>query len=145
MTPWLIAGLVVCVDRLTKLFVQAALVPGQTVPLIPSVLHLTYVHNTGAAFGLFRGQGWWLVAVSLVICGWIVRQLRHPDAAPRAIRMSFALVLGGAIGTLVDRVWLGSVVDFIDLRVWPVFNVADACITIGVGWLLWQSLAKKHA
>ena len=144
MMPWLIAGLTVGLDRLTKCLVQATFAPGQTIPLIPSVFHLTYVRNTGAAFGLFRGQGWPLAIVSIVVCAWIVRELRHAASSRSMSVISLSLVLGGAIGNLIDRVWLGYVVDFFDLRIWPVFNVADSCITVGVGLLLWQSLVKRQ-
>ena len=144
MVPWLIAGAVVGLDRLTKCLVQTAFTPGQTVPLIPSIAHLTYVQNTGAAFGLFRGQVWWLAVVSVVVCGWMIFELRRAVSSVSLSVISMSLVLGGAVGNLIDRVWLGYVVDFIDLRVWPVFNVADSCITIGVGLLLWQSLVKRR-
>ena len=144
MTPWLIAVLIVGLDRLTKLLIQSTLVPGQSFPLIPSIVHLTYVQNTGAAFGLFHGQVWWLAVVSMAVCGWIVRELRRSGSSASLVVISLSLVLGGAIGNLIDRVWLGYVVDFVDLRVWPVFNVADSCITIGVGLLLWQSLFKRQ-
>ncbi len=143
--PWFIAVLAIGLDRLTKYLVQTTLAPGQTLPLIPSVFHLTYVQNTGAAFGLFRGQGWPLAVISVVVCGWIVRELRRCASSISLVVISLSLVLGGAIGNLIDRVWLGYVVDFFDLRIWPVFNVADSCITVGVGLLLWQSVFKRKS
>ena len=82
--------------------------------------------------------------MSVVVCAWIVRELRHAASSRSMSVISLSLVLGGAVGNLIDRVWLGYVVDFFDLRVWPVFNVADSCITIGVGLLLWQSLVKRQ-
>ena len=143
--PWLISGLTLLADQLSKYAVAASLRPGEDLPLVPPVLHLTYVQNTGAAFGLFRGWAVLFMAASVVIIGWIARQLLRP-AAPRSVPVlwGYGLVLGGAAGNLLDRVRLGYVVDFLDLRVWPVFNVGDSAITIGVTLLIWQSLKGRH-
>ena len=134
--------LLVAADQFSKLTIRLTCHPAQTVPLIPPILHLTYVQNTGMAFGLFQGALGWLVLCSIGVSIWLVLELRRRQARPRPLQWGLMLVLAGAIGNLIDRVWLGYVVDFIDLRVWPVFNVADSCITIGVALLLWQSLAK---
>jgi signal peptidase II len=132
--------LLVAADQLSKLIIRLACHPAQTVPLIPPVLHLTYVQNTGMAFGLFQGALGWLALCSIGVSAWLVLELRRRQAKPWPMQWGLMLVLSGAIGNLIDRVWLGYVVDFIDLRVWPVFNLADSCITIGVGLLLWHSL-----
>ncbi len=144
MTKWLIVALVVVGDQMAKRAIQAAVQPSQSLPLIPHVLHLTYVQNTGAAFGLFQGHPGVFVLISVAVGLWVVvefvRQSRHGWPTDVAL----ALILGGAIGNLIDRVRLGYVVDFLDLRVWPVFNLADSAITIGVTWLLWQLFVRKH-
>ena len=120
---------------------MSSLRPGEGLPLLPPVLHLTYVQNTGAAFGLFRGWAVMFVAASVLIIGWIARQLLRPSAPwPRSVLWGYGLVLGGAVGNLLDRIRLGYVVDFLDLRVWPVFNVGDSAITIGVALLIWHGL-----
>ena len=112
-------------------------------PLIPPLVHLTYVQNTGAAFGLLKGQQTLFVLISLVIIVWITRRfLRHARIVP-VQEWACALILGGAVGNLIDRLRWGRVVDFIDLRVWPVFNLGDSAITIGVALLLVQSL-RQH-
>lgn len=112
-------------------------------PLIPPFLHLTYVQNTGAAFGLLKGQQAFFVIISLVIIGWISTQfLRQALTAP-VQEWACALILGGAAGNLIDRLRWGHVVDFIDLRVWPVFNLGDSAITIGVALLLLKSLKQQ--
>lgn len=122
---------------------QAAWAPGERHPLLPPVLFLTYVQNTGAAFGLFKGQQWLFLLVSLVVIGWLVREfLVHPDREPLT-RWAEALILGGTVGNLMDRLRFGYVVDFLDLRVWPVFNVGDSAITIGVALLLVRAIKRR--
>ena len=142
MRPWLISGLTLAADQLTKYLIAAAFHPGESLPLVPRVLHLTYVQNTGAAFGLFKGQHALFIVLSLVVIAWITREFLTTRVLPSPVRWGYALVLGGAAGNLLDRVRLGHVVDFIDLRVWPVFNVGDSAITIGVALLVWRALRK---
>ena len=143
MRPWLISGLTLAADQLTKHLIAAAFHPGESLPLLPRVLHLTYVQNTGAAFGLFKGQQLLFIGLSLLVIAWITRQFlaKRPLAAP--VVWAYALVLGGAAGNLIDRLRFGYVVDFIDVRVWPVFNLGDSAITIGVALLIWRALATK--
>ena len=143
LSKWLVVALTVASDQLTKLLVTATFAPAQHLPLLGPVLSLTYVQNTGAAFGLFQGHPGAFVVVSVVVGVWVVIELRRPSARGWATQTPLALILGGAIGNLIDRLRVGYVIDFLDLRVWPVFNVADSCITIGVGWLLAQTLWKK--
>ena len=138
---WIVA-LIVVADQLTKAAVRSHFQPGQSIPLIPSVLHLTYVQNTGAAFGLFRGHPNLFIVLSVFIGAGVMLELlrRRPRTWPMDVALS--LILGGAMGNLIDRVWFGSVIDFIDLRVWPVFNLADSAITVGVILLLWQAIRR---
>ena len=114
--------------------------PGESLPLIPHALHLTYVRNRGAAFGLLQGRQSLFIILALGIIAWLVRELAFRPSASRAVRWGCALVLGGAAGNLLDRLRFGYVVDFIDLRVWPVFNVGDSAITIGVTLLILHSV-----
>ncbi len=144
MKPWLVVALTVAGDQLTKFLVSSFLRPAQSVPLIPSVVHLTYVQNTGAAFGLFRGYPGAFALLSIGVAGWILLELRRSHVHHRRAPLELALILGGAIGNVIDRLRVGYVIDFLDLRVWPVFNVADSCITIGVGLLLWRTLVSKR-
>ena len=121
---------------------QSAFQPGESRPVLHPILWLTYVQNSGAAFGLFKGQHFLFILVSAGVIVWLVRTfLAHPPLAPLS-RWACALILGGAAGNLVDRLRFGYVVDFFDLRVWPVFNVGDSAITIGVTLLLWRALRK---
>jgi signal peptidase II len=127
-------------DQVTKTLVVMRLAPGESHPLLPPIISLTHVQNTGAAFGLFKGQQLVFVGLSLIVIGWLIWELRAPQRLASIVRWGSALILGGASGNLIDRLRLGYVTDFIDCHVWPVFNVGDSAITIGVGLLLIQSL-----
>jgi len=140
----LLVGLLIGGDQLSKWVVRAAFSPGYSVPVIPSVLHLTYVQNTGAAFGLFPGYAGALMILAAAVVGWIVLELRRQAPRTKGGQLGLLLILGGAIGNLLDRLRFGYVVDFIDLRVWPVFNLADSAITIGVALLLWQAFLPRR-
>ena len=145
--PLLIFGAVAAaafaLDQGTKILAVAHLDPGSFVPLLGGWLRLTLTHNVGSAFGLIR-SGTIPIAASALVCvvvlGWVFRGglARAPGRS-----MPLGLVVGGALGNLLDRVRTGGVVDFIDLQVWPVFNIADAAITIGVG-LLAVGLARRR-
>ena len=144
LNPWVAALLVLCGDQASKWLVQQSLQLGQSIPVLSPVLHLTYVQNTGAAFGMLRGHAPLFVLLSVAVAVWIVAELRKPDGHGRLTLLSLSLILGGALGNVIDRLRLGYVVDFIDLRVWPVFNIADSAITIGVSLLLWQSFFSSN-
>ena len=133
---WLIIGLTLGIDQASKLFVVTSFAPGESVAVLGPLLHLTYVQNTGAAFGLLKGQQTLFIALTIGVIAWLMWELflKRPEA--RGVVWDYALILGGALGNLLDRIRLGYVVDFIDLRVWPVFNIGDSAITIGVSWLL---------
>ena len=139
---WLLAF--VAVDQWLKWLVRTRMIPGDSLPLIPHVLHLTLVQNTGAAFGLLRGAGPLLILISVAVVAvlaWSLRQTAGGGAlVQRLHRLSLWLVLSGAVGNLIDRLRFGYVIDFIDLRVWPVFNLADSAITVGMGLLIWTML-----
>lgn len=123
-------------DRATKLWAVARLQAIGTIPLIP-FFDLTYVENTGAAFGLGRGAGRLLTAVSigLVVALQFLRRRWPKD--DKALQWGALLVTTGAMGNLYDRLSAGFVVDFLHLHHWPVFNVADSCISVGAVLLAW--------
>ena len=106
------------------------LVPLGTVPVINGVFHLTYVGKHRSGLGCSRAKLVFIPAVILVSIVLVYLIWSMKDAS-RYMRISLALILGGAIGNLIDRLWLGYVVDFLDFRVWPVFNVADSCVVVG--------------
>lgn len=136
-----VGALVVAVlglDQLTKWWMLRRLAPGESVPVLPGVFHLTLVRNPGIAFGLFARQGGVVLGVAcLLIAFLLITARRRPTAWQPPIPWAMGLILGGALGNLVDRVRVGAVVDFLDFRVWPVFNVADSCITVGAALVVW--------
>lgn len=132
-------------DRLTKAIVQRTMTPEETIPIIEGVFHLTYVRNPGAAFGMFAHQRNFFIVITVVVVGLLLyyapQAARHGGLWPVAL----GLQLGGALGNFVDRVRWGRVVDFLDFRVWPVFNLADSAIVVGVGvflLLMWRDAAQ---
>jgi signal peptidase II len=134
---WLyaVAALVYVVDRVSKAIVEGALGPHRPpIDLIPGVLRVTYTENPGGAFGLFGSAPWLFLLATLLVCLVIVGA--SFSLSNRLLAVGLGMVLGGAVGNLTDRMirgggLSGQVVDFIDFRVWPVFNVADAAIVIG--------------
>ncbi|MGN7611168.1 signal peptidase II [Magnetococcales bacterium HHB-1] len=142
---WIALGVIIA-DQISKLLTLYYL-QNQVIPIIPNFLDFVLVHNVGAAFGLFTSMApmprtLLLVTVALGATGLILHLLKNSQI----LWTTFALgcILGGALGNLIDRLRLGAVVDFIHLHwyeySWPVFNVADSAITIGIGMLLWESV-----
>lgn len=129
-------------DRATKLWAAGSLKAAGTIPLVP-FFDLTYVENTGAAFGMGRGANKLLTAVSigLVVALQVVRRRWPKDDL--WLQWGALLVTAGAVGNLYDRLAFGFVVDFLHLHHWPVFNVADSCITVGACMLAWGMKDEK--
>lgn len=136
---WLAA--IVVLDQLTKLIVHRTMALHQSIPVIEGLLNLTYIRNTGAAFGIFAGSAEifrrpFLILVSVLASVFIVTLLRRLADSERGLVIALTFVLGGAIGNLIDRVFYGEVIDFLDVYWrdyhWPAFNIADSFITIGV-------------
>lgn len=128
-----IATLVVLIDQWTKHLVSTKMELGQSIALIESFLHFTYVRNPGAAFGMLPYQTALFVVVTLIVAAAILYFYRILEEKHFWLRLGLALMLGGAAGNLIDRISSGYVVDFIDFKIWPpVFNIADSAIVIGV-------------
>jgi signal peptidase II len=136
-----VAGFVVILDQITKVWVDKTMRVLDTQTIIPGILDLYYIRNTGAAFGFLSGSqaGFripFFILVSVVAVGVILFLFHKLEDSEVMMPMALSLVLGGAIGNLVDRIRLGEVIDFILLHYkafrWPAFNVADIAITVGV-------------
>lgn len=132
----------VLLDQLTKLLIRQNFQIGQSVPIIKNILHLTYVTNTGSAFGLFRNFNSAFILFSIPVILFILHYLKKIKGNEKALLLAAGLLLGGTIGNLIDRLAYGHVIDFIDFRIWPVFNVADSAVTISI-FLLIILLWKK--
>jgi signal peptidase II len=148
---WLaLSAVVVVLDQLSKQWVSKSLVFGEMIPVMPS-FNLVLAHNAGAAFSFLAGAGGWqrgfFIVIAAVAAVVIVHLLRKHHGE-RLFSLALALILGGAIGNLIDRILLGHVVDFLDFYVqgyhWPAFNVADMAITGGAGLLIWDSFKKPE-
>lgn len=146
----LAAGIIV-VDFATKAWVLAAFRLGESIEVLP-FFNLVLVFNAGAAFSFLADAGgwqkWFFVVLALGISTWLLVMLKR-HAAERLQSAAFALVLGGALGNVIDRVRFGAVVDFVDIHAagwhWPAFNVADSAISIGVALLVWHALTHREA
>ena len=146
---WLwISLLVVVLDQATKLIAESLLTPHQPVNLLPFFdWYLTY--NTGAAFSFLANAGGWqrwlFTAIAIVISVVIVQWIRKLPPEETMTAFSLSLILGGAIGNLIDRVYLGHVIDYIQVWLgnypWPAFNIADAAISVGAALLILSSFA----
>ena len=140
----LIAAAVFGLDQWSKAFVKTSLAEGEWWAPIPAgwrLFRFTHTTNTGAAFGIFPNQGGFFVVIAIVVVVAIVLYYRNLPDGSWLVRIALGLQLGGAMGNLVDRLRFGYVTDFIDVGFWPVFNVADSSIVIGVALIaysLWQ-------
>lgn len=128
---WIIIISAIVADRVSKIICRQYLRPLGSIPVIKGVFHLTYVENTGAAFGMLQGNTWFLILTSALVSAVVAYLIWKVKPENRYVKLSLALILGGALGNLVDRVLLGYVVDFLDFRIWPVFNIADSCVVVG--------------
>ncbi len=137
-----IAALVLVADQLTKVLATLYVAPAGRagIQVLGLPLYLTYVTNTGAAFGLFKDLTALFIVIALGVIAAIIYMERRRVAASPWLRVALGLQLGGALGNLLDRLRLGYVVDFIDLRWWPVFNLADSAIVVGVGIVMVTAL-----
>jgi len=130
---------VIILDRLSKNYFSGLLDLNESINVIPNIFRFTLVHNTGIAFGFFRDCGAVFIIIPVILTGLLIYNIYYYRNSPHLSRLyivAFSLILGGAIGNLIDRISLGFVIDFIDFRVWPVFNIADSAITIGAGLIL---------
>jgi signal peptidase II len=130
------ALLVVLADQITKLAIVASFQRGEQVDVLGSVLRLGHSRNSGAVFGIMRGSGNYFAVFSLVASAVVIVVICLARTSSTLVKIALGLVLGGALGNLIDRIRLGAVVDFIDVGVnsvrWPSFNIADLAITVGV-------------
>lgn len=140
------ALLVLMADQVSKHLIMSYLplgVPWNPVPPLRRLVSLTYVTNTGAAFGLFPNQSLLFVVIAVLVVIAIVAYHRHLPTDQTLVKASLGLQLGGALGNLTDRLRYGYVIDFIDFKIWPVFNLADSAIVVGVAILAYYSLRDR--
>lgn len=133
----LISFFLVVADQAAKLWIARTMSIGESIPVLSGIFHITYIQNPGAAFGMFADQRWMFIVAGIAVIAAACSMRRRLADAPTMVRWGAALLLGGAAGNLIDRVRIGRVIDFFDFRVWPVFNIADIGICVGVGCLIY--------
>jgi len=127
----MIAGVVVLLDRFSKAWIRHHFQLGESRP-VTAWFYLTFVQNTGTAFGLFQGNNKALLILALLILAALLYGARGlSERGGFWGALGVALVLGGAVGNVMDRIHYGQVIDFLDFRLWPIFNIADSAITVG--------------
>ncbi len=132
----LLISALILFDRLTKWWASTALHVGQPRPLLGQSIRLTRAHNVGGAFGIFPGNGELFIAVSGIVSLVLLGLLLLGRVRGVLARLGMAVVLAGAVGNLIDRWLYGYVLDFFEIRGFPIFNLADACITVGAGLVI---------
>ena len=135
------ALIIILIDQITKFLIRINFQLNDSLPLIKNVFHLTYIQNTGAGFGILKSQTLILIFISLIVIGVIFYYFDRIKDKEILLQVLVGFVLGGTIGNLIDRITYGFVIDFIDFQIWPIFNVADGFVTIGVIGLiiyLWE-------
>lgn len=137
----IIAAAVFLADLIVKTYLRLNF-SHSSIPLIENIFHITVVFNKGAAFGILQGQTTFLIITSLIFIILFFFLLKDEGKKGPLHVCAFGLILGGAASNLCDRIFLGFVVDYLDFRIWPVFNISDSCISIGVGILIFQSFKK---
>lgn len=150
----LIVPVILVLDQVTKAIVRANIPYGSVwMPLdwLRPFLKFVYIHNTGAAFGLFQNGGLVFGIMAVLVSGFIIYYYPQIPQEEKLMRVALALQMAGALGNLIDRIRFGQVTDFVSVGNFPVFNVADSCITIGVGllilamWLLERKEKREQA
>jgi len=147
-----VSAILVLADQISKTVVRNTMSLYESIPVIPEFFHLTYVTNDGMAFGINFPFGIYVFsAISIIFTGFLFWYLWSIKDDEIVVRTGVALILAGAIGNLIDRIFLGEVVDFLDFMIgdfhWYVFNLADSCVTVGLVFVLYDSLIlnRKNA
>jgi signal peptidase II len=136
---------IIILDQALKFCLAAIIPPHESVPIIQGIFHITVVYNTGAAFGLFKGQpSLFFIGVSAVAIMYLIYFLKAAGEAGFSFLLGIVLMLAGSASNLVDRFRTGCVIDYLDFRIWPVFNLGDTAISIGVFILVLHLVLKPR-
>ena len=137
---WIIALIFFVSDRITKALVIANMSPDQSIPVIQDFFHITYIRNSGAAFGFLNNKTWLFIIVTLLVVGFMIYLVCTTFRHDQWMEVTLGMISGGALGNLADRIQTGLVIDFIDFNgIWSyIFNIADIGIVVGVILLAWR-------
>ena len=139
----IVVFVVVMLDQITKYMIVSNMTEGMSIPIINQVFHLTFVLNPGAAFGMLEHNREFFIIMAIAVLMFVVYMRKKILEEPLTVQIGIALFVGGALGNLIDRMKTGLVVDFFDFRIWPVFNVADIAICLGVGVMIWSIIREE--
>ena len=146
MMYYLIALVVIAIDQFTKWLIVKNMELGESIPIIDNVLYITSHRNRGAAWGMLQNQMWFFYIITVIFVIGVIYYIQKYGKQDKFLGLSLALILGGAIGNFIDRVWRKEVVDFIHTYIFsynfPVFNIADSALCIGVVLILIQTLLE---
>ena len=139
----IVVFVVVMLDQITKYMIVRNMTEGMSIPIIDQVFHLTFVLNPGAAFGMLEHNREFFIIMAIAVLMFVVYMRKKILEEPLTVQIGIALFVGGALGNLIDRMKTGLVVDFFDFRIWPVFNIADIAICLGVGVMIWSIIREE--
>lgn len=145
---YIIAFIVILIDQLTKWLIVKNMEIGESIKIIENLLYITSHRNRGAAWGILQGQMWFFYLVTVIVVIALVYYMQKEAKGKVLLGVSLAFMLGGAIGNFIDRLFRKEVVDFIDTYIFtynfPIFNIADSALVIGVGMLMLQMLKEER-
>lgn len=139
-----VAVMVLMIDLFLKYLVLSKMQLHQSIPVIENIFHITYLYNYGAAFGILAGKTWFFILVTLAMLAGMAFFYKRILGESLWVQTALGLLTGGALGNLIDRLRFGKVVDFLDFRFWPVFNLADVAIVTGVGLLIFELFRRPE-
>ncbi len=129
-------------DQVVKHIVRTSMVQGQSFPIIENIFHITYIENPGAAFGILANQRMLFLVLTALIVGVMIYLYFSLNNKKSITAISLGVVVSGAIGNFIDRFMQGTVTDFLDFRIWPIFNIADICICVGLALICYFVIIK---
>ena len=133
---FLSALILIFLDQLTKFIIKNSLKINESIPIIKNIFHITYTINTGSFFGILKGWQLPIIFFSIIVIGFIFYYLDKIKEKEKLLQIFTGFILGATIGNLIDRLIFRHVIDFLDFRIWPVFNIADSFITVSVIFLI---------
>ncbi|NMA01446.1 MAG: signal peptidase II [Clostridia bacterium] len=141
---WFTALLILIFDQGTKWLIKENMELYQSIPIIPNIFHLTYIENPGAAFGILANQRIFFIIITFIILAFIYYFYRQLKENQVLLKIALGMVVGGALGNLIDRWRSGTVTDFFDFQIWPIFNIADTAVVVAMLYISYKVLTTKE-
>lgn len=141
---WFTALLILIFDQGTKWLIKENMELYQSIPIIPNIFHLTYIENPGAAFGILANQRIFFIIITFIILAFIYYFYRQLKENQVLLKIALGMVVGGELGNLIDRWRSGTVTDFFDFQIWPIFNIADTAVVVAMLYISYKVLTTKE-